>query len=74
MLAVKDFVSEIEGLSNENLELLEQIVFFMKYRDAMTLDDNTYLASIPGMMESIMEGADAPESECVPMEEIWPDV
>jgi hypothetical protein len=39
-----------------------------------TIDDNTYLASISGMMESIIKGADASESECVPMEEIWPNV
>jgi len=38
------------------------------------MDDNTYLASIPGMMDSIREGVNTPLSECVPLEEVWPDV
>ena len=46
----------------------------LKYRNALTMDDNDYLASIPGMMDSIREGINAPLSECVPLEEVWPDV
>ncbi|GBU22034.1 hypothetical protein R80B4_01937 [Fibrobacteres bacterium R8-0-B4] len=36
-------------------------------------NDTDYLNAIPGMMESINEGIDAPESECVDVKEVWPD-
>lgn len=74
MVATKEFISEIEGLSEDNFEMLRQFAYFLKYRNALTMDDSTYLASIPGMMDSIREGANTPTSECVPMEEVWPDV
>jgi len=32
-----------------------------------------YLNAIPGMMDTINEGIDAPESECVDVTEVWPD-
>jgi hypothetical protein len=36
-------------------------------------NDTDYLNAIPGMMESINEGIDAPDSECVDITEVWPD-
>jgi hypothetical protein len=36
--------------------------------------DSAYLASIPGMAESIGEGVATPLSECVPLRDVWPDV
>jgi hypothetical protein len=74
MVATKDFITEIEALSEENFEMLRQFAYFLKYRNMLTMDDNTYLASIPGMMDSIREGVNTPLSECVPMEEVWADV
>jgi hypothetical protein len=37
-------------------------------------NDTDYLKAIPGMMEKIMEGVNAPASDGVLVEEIWPDV
>ena len=38
------------------------------------MDDTTYLESIPGMKESIIEGMNTPLDECIPLEEVWADV
>jgi hypothetical protein len=37
-------------------------------------DETNYLCSIPEMRESIIEGMNTLLDECVPLEEIWPDV
>jgi hypothetical protein len=36
-------------------------------------NDTDYLSAIPGMMESINEGIDAPDSECDDMPDDWFD-
>ena len=74
MIAMKEFISEIEDFSEDKLEVLQQFAYFLKYREIVTLDDNTYLSSIPGMADSIKEGANTPLSECIPIAEVWPDV
>ena len=38
------------------------------------LHEALYLMSIPGMYESITEGAKTPISECIPLSEVWGDV
>ncbi|MCL1994603.1 MAG: hypothetical protein FWG63_00180 [Defluviitaleaceae bacterium] len=44
-------------------------------RNGKTFANETeYLTSIPGMDESIIKGMNTPVSECVPMEEVFPDV
>jgi len=60
--ATKELFAEIETLPEENAGLLRQ------------LDDSTYLASIPGMSNSIRDGVNTPLSECVPLEKVWADV
>jgi hypothetical protein len=54
-------------------EQLEHVYFYI-LDEVLGIDDNAYLASIPGMMESIKEGINTPLSECVPLREVWPDV
>ncbi|MDR1829809.1 MAG: hypothetical protein LBQ76_03465 [Candidatus Fibromonas sp.] len=66
----KELFAEIENLPEENVGLLRQFLQFLKYRTS----DSTYLASIPGMSNSIRNGVNTPLSECVPLEKVWPDV
>ena len=70
----KELLSEIESLPEENVGILQQFVLFLKHRHELTLDDSTYLSSIPGMMESVDEGVNTPLSDCVPLEKVWADV
>jgi len=37
-------------------------------------NDTDYLNAIPGMAESLIEARNAPASERIPIEDIWPDV
>ena len=66
----KELFAEIENLPEENIGLLRQFLQFLKYRTS----DSAYLASIPGMSNSIRNGVNTPLSECVPLEKVWPDV
>ncbi|MDR0936444.1 MAG: hypothetical protein LBM98_07195 [Oscillospiraceae bacterium] len=60
-----------EPLARRVLGYIDALV----YNDPATIDDDTdYLKSIPGMWESIEEGSRTPSSECIALEEIWPDV
>jgi len=60
----------MHSLSPEQREKVYQFILF----ELLEIDDATYLSSIPGMMESIDEGIATPLSECIPLEEVWPDV
>ena len=60
---------EMHSLTSEQLEKVYEFILSQKLPD-----DSTYLSSIPGMMESIQEGIATPLDECVPLEEVWPDV
>ena len=60
---------EMHSLTPEQLEKVYEFILSQKLPD-----DSTYLSSIPGMMESIQEGIATPLDECVPLEEVWPDV
>jgi hypothetical protein len=70
----KELFAEIENLPEENVGLLRQFLQFLKYRKEQFSDDSAYLASIPGMSNSIRDGVNTPLSECVPLEKVWPDV
>ena len=65
---------EIDTLPEEAVYAVRDFVLFQKYRSILEIDDSTYLNSIPGMMQSIEEGINAPLSECIPLSEVWPDV
>jgi hypothetical protein len=72
MVITKEFISEIESLSENHLETVQQFVHFLKY--STQNDDYSYLSSIPAMIDSIKEGINTPLSECTNIKEIWPDV
>ena len=62
---------EMHSLTPEQIEKVYQFILFQKLYE---MSDTEYLSSIPGMMESIQEGIAAPLDECIPLEEVWPDV
>ena len=62
---------EMHSLTPEQIEKVYQFILFQKLFE---MDDFTYLSSIPGMMDSINEGVATPLNECIPLEEVWPDV
>jgi hypothetical protein len=70
--SARDIASEIESLPEESVGLLRQFIGFLKYRSG-ELDDSAYLASVPGMMDSISEGVATPLSDCIPIANVWPD-
>ncbi|MDR2603991.1 MAG: hypothetical protein LBC55_01375 [Desulfovibrio sp.] len=74
MLAREQIRAEIENLPDETVNSILEFILFQKYRLGLFRDDSTYLNSIPGMMDSIKQGRDAPLSECAPLSEVWPDV
>ncbi|MCL1946331.1 MAG: hypothetical protein FWF51_04140 [Chitinivibrionia bacterium] len=74
MVITKNFISEMESLPEEHLEIVQQFVHFLKYRDIIIQDDTEYLSSIPGMLDSIKEGINTPLSECKNIKAVWSDV
>jgi hypothetical protein len=74
-MTAREYVKkEIDSLPETAISQIEEFISFQKYRLGMFEDDADYLASIPGMMESIKEGLDARLPECVPLSAAWPDV
>jgi hypothetical protein len=65
---------EIDMLPEESLLYVQDFIIYQKYRKILQMSDFEYLRSIPGMMESISEGCQTPINECIPIEDIWPDV
>jgi hypothetical protein len=65
---------EIDTLPDSILSSVRDFVLFQKYRSTWEIDDSTYLASIPGMTDSIKKGFETPLSECVPLSQVWADV
>ena len=66
--------AEIDALPDNALYAVRDFLLFQKHRDILAMNDTAYLNSIPGMVDSIMEGAETPLSECVPLSDVWPDV
>jgi len=64
---------EIDSLPDTALASVRDFLMFQRYK-IETMSDTEYLASIPGMMDSIREQDKVPLSECIPLEEVWPDV
>ena len=65
---------ELDTMDEALVERVYDFILFEKYRNIHEMGDSTYLASIPGMMESIQEGIKTPLSACKPLSEVWPDV
>jgi hypothetical protein len=66
--------NEIDTLSDEALNAVRDFLLFQKYRDILEMDDLTYLNTIPGITDSIIEGIKTPLSECIPLSNVWADV
>jgi len=60
---------DIDALPEEALAAVRDFLLFQRYK-IENQSDTEYLSSLPGMMDSIREGAEAPHSECVPLEEV----
>ena len=66
--------NEIDTLSNDALYAVRDFLLFQKYRTILEMDDSSYLNSIPGMADSIMDGIKTPIEECIPLSDVWADV
>jgi hypothetical protein len=65
---------EIDAMPEDAVAAVWSFIIFQKHRDLLELGDGEYLASIPGMMQSIIDGANTTLDECVPLETVWNDV
>ena len=59
-----------ESVVNKVIEFIAFQRFSLGHLDS----DTDYLMSIPGMAESIHAGGAELIEDCIPVEEIWPDV
>ena len=72
---LRDMIKQaIDLLPEDSLLTVQDFVMFQKYKNLLLLSDAEYLASIPGMTNSIKEGIETPVSDCVRSQEVWPDV
>ena len=67
-------ISQLDALPESALEKVQEFIMFQRFSMGTYDSDTDYLASIPGMMESIKEGMETPLSECTSLSEVWPDV
>jgi len=58
-------ISQLDTLPESALDKVQEFISFQKYSLGIFENDTEYLASIPGMVESIMEGKATPVSECL---------
>ncbi|MDR1065502.1 MAG: hypothetical protein LBL25_03945 [Oscillospiraceae bacterium] len=65
---------EIDTMPEDALAAVWSFIIFQKHRDLFERGDGEYLASIPGMTQSIIEGTNTALDECVPLETVWDDV
>jgi hypothetical protein len=90
MVTKEEIMQEIDTLTDAALENVQQFILFQQYvlngkksKTQLLLEkiergeyvsDDEYLSSIPGMMESLQAASDEPIENCIPIEELWPDV
>jgi hypothetical protein len=65
---------EIDTMPDDAVAAVWSFIVFQKHRDLFETGDGEYLASIPGMLQSIAEGVNTPLDDCVPLEAVWNDV
>ena len=74
-MSMRDYAkTQIDILPDNVLTKVIEYITFQRFTLGLYDSDDEYLASIPGMTESIKEGLAIPLSECVPISEVWPDV
>jgi len=66
--------TQIDTLPDRAVEKIIEFISFQRYSLGLFDNDDDYLASIPGMTESIAKGLATPISECVPLSKVWDDV
>ena len=66
--------AQLDELPESAVEKVIEFIAFHRFRLGHFDNDTIYLSSIPGMVESIHEGSDESIENCIPIEEIWPDV
>ena len=65
-MSSRDFIkSQIDTLPDSVLDKIQEFISFQRYSLGIFDSDDDYLASIPGMTESIREGRATPISECL---------
>ena len=67
-------IEQINTLPDSAVDKIIEFITFQRFNLGLYDSDDDYLASIPGMTESIVEGMATPLSECVPLSKVWPDV
>jgi len=65
---------QIESLPDIAIDRIVEFIAFQRFNLGLYDSDDEYLASIPGITESIKEGMATPLSECVDISEVWSDV
>jgi len=74
-MSSRDYIkTQIDDLPDIIVDKVVEFISFQKFSLGLYDDDDEYLASIPGMTESISEGLATPLTECVPLSKVWPDV
>jgi hypothetical protein len=66
--------TQIDILPDNAVERVLEFISFQRFSLGLFDSDDDYLASVPGMTESIKNGLASPLSECVPLSKVWPDV
>lgn len=66
--------SQIDILPDSAVDKVIEFILFQRYALGLFDSDDDYLASMPGMTDSIVEGLNTPLSECVDLTEVWTDV
>jgi len=66
--------TQVDTLPDNVLEIVREFIAYQKFRLGLYESDDDYLASIPGMVESIKAGSAEPLEDCIDVSEIWPDV
>ena len=74
-MSKREYVKEqIDILPEIAVEKVIEFISFQKYSLGLYDDETDYLNSIPGMADKIITGLNAPDSEFIPLSEVWVDV
>jgi len=67
-------IEQINILPDNVIDKIQEFIEYQKFSIGIFDSDDEYLASIPGMTESIKDGLATPLTDCVPITGVWPDV
>ena len=70
-----DYVkTQIDTLPVSALDKVVDFIMYQRFINGLYGDETDYVMSLTGMAEKLKEGINTPLSECVALEEVWPDV